>query len=104
MGVRSITAHAEDGRWSWHLYGEQQPFEKVDRYSERITRKRFDRDLLLEYLAAVGISADDEDFYGRGVLVAQVVSYKRVQLTAEQVRQNLAGKRREWGPDGRAVR
>lgn len=52
-------------------------------------RKRFDRELLLEYLAAVGISADDEDFYGCGVLVAQVVSYKRVQRTADQVRQEL---------------
>jgi hypothetical protein len=31
MGVRSITAHAEDGRWSWHLQGDQQPFERVER-------------------------------------------------------------------------
>jgi len=89
MGVRSITAHAEDGRWSWHLYGEQQPFEKVDRYSERMIRKRFDRDLLVEYLAAVGIRADDEDFYGRGALVVEIVDYKRVQLTAQQVRDDL---------------
>ena len=73
------------GTW----YGEQQPFENVDRCSERMIRKRFDRELLLEYLAAVGISADDEDFYGCGVLVAQVVSYKRVQRTADQVRQEL---------------
>lgn len=89
MYVRSITAHAEDGRWSWYVNGEPQPFERVERYSERLVRKRFDRQLLLEYLAAVGIAADDEAFYGSGALVEQLVDYQRVRQTAEEVRAEL---------------
>ena len=89
MGVRTITAHSEDGRWTWDLYGQEQSFERVDRYRDRMIRKRFDRQLLMEYLAAVGIRADDEDFYGQGALVVQIADYKRVQLTAQEVRYDL---------------
>jgi hypothetical protein len=89
MGVRSIVAHAEDGRWSWHLHGTPQPFERPERYSARKIRDRFDRDLLLEYLAAVAIRADDPSFYGRGVGVYQNVNFSRVQRSATQVREEL---------------
>ncbi len=54
-----------------------------------VIRQRFDRSLLLEYLLAVGIRADDEDFYGPGALVVQIVDYHRRQLTAQQVREDL---------------
>ena len=89
MGIRSITAHAEDGRWSWHLWGRAQPFERTDRYSERLVKNRFDRALLLEYLRAVGIDADNEGFYGPGLLVTKIVDYKRRQLSAQQIRDDL---------------
>ncbi|HEX8770485.1 MAG TPA: hypothetical protein VF711_06940 [Acidimicrobiales bacterium] len=48
-----------------------------------------ERQLLMEYLAAVGIRADDEDFYAPGALVVQIADYKRVQLTAQEVRNDL---------------
>ena len=89
MEVRTIVAHAEDGRWSWHLHGTPQPFERPERYSARKIRDRFDRELLLECLSAVGIRADDPSFYGRGVGVYQNVSYSRVQRSAAQVREEL---------------
>lgn len=41
--VRSILADCADGRWSWHATGAVQPFEKLERYSHRTIRERFDR-------------------------------------------------------------
>ena len=47
------------------------------------------REVLFEYLEAVGIRADDEGFYGRGAVVVQTVDFTRVQLTAQQIREDL---------------
>jgi hypothetical protein len=89
MMVRSVVAHTEDGRSSWRLEGPEQPFERSDRYRAPRVRDRFDRALLIEYLGAVGIRADDEAFYGDGVRVRQLVDYPRMQMTAREVRESL---------------
>ena len=89
MYVRSITAHAEDGRWSWRTSGEPQAFEDVERYNARRIRDRFPRSLLIEYLQKMGISADDAGFYGHGVAISQRVAYERRQMAAQQVREWL---------------
>ena len=86
MYVRTIAAHAEDGRWSWRASGPLQAFENAERYTARRIRDRFDRGLLVEYLAAMDIRVDDLTFYGEGFGFRQIVRYKRRQETAAQVR------------------
>lgn len=70
--MRTLSAHATDGRWSWHESGEAFAFEEAERYSQRLKRKRFDRDMLLRYLMALGIIVDD-DAYGVATLLQKVV-------------------------------
>ena len=68
--VRTIACGIYDeGRWLFETYGPVQPFEEPERYQRRLKRERFDREMLLRYLAALGIRADEPDFYGDGVLV-----------------------------------
>ena len=57
--VRTLSATATDGRWQWHESGERFPFEEAERYRARLKRNRFDRELLLTYVAALGIPVDD---------------------------------------------
>ena len=71
MQVRTISAYAADGRWSWHESGEVQPFERVDRYAARRKADRLDRDLLVGYLDALGIRVDDPRFYADAVAVVR---------------------------------
>lgn len=73
--MRTIAAHAEDGRWSWHSTGSPLPFERQGAYHARRIRDRFTRALLVEYLAALGIAVDDPGRFGSGVLVHQRVSW-----------------------------
>jgi hypothetical protein len=89
MYLRTLAAHAEDGRWSWYESGTEQAFEDPSRYTRRRIRDRLDRPLLIDYLASMGISADDPDFYGAGVSVRQHVNYPVRRLTAEQVRKDF---------------
>jgi hypothetical protein len=86
MHIRTIAAHAEDGRWSWTADGLVQPFEAPQRYEARRIRDRFDRALLVQYLVALGIRVDDPTFYGHGFALRQLVSYERRRETAAQVR------------------
>lgn len=69
MYVRTISATAEDSRWIWHSDGDPLPFEETERYSARRIKDRFDRDLLLRYLEALGIPAATDDAYGPAKLV-----------------------------------
>jgi hypothetical protein len=85
-GVRTISAHAEDGRWSWGADGPIQVFEKPARYEARRIIDRFDRNLLVEYLAAIGIRVDDRAFYGDGFGLRQVVAFQPRRETTAQVR------------------
>lgn len=68
--VRTLAAHCEDGRWSWHEDGQQQAFEVPDRYSARRIRDRLDRPLLVQYLSALGIDIDGVNFVGSGLIIA----------------------------------
>ena len=85
--VRTLAAHAEDGRWSWHESGSTQPFEQTERYTARRKRDRLDRPLLVEYLNAMGIRVDDERFFGSGVVVTQRVDLPSRTESVEQFRQ-----------------
>lgn len=73
--IRTLAAHAEDGRWSWHESGEVQPFEVTDRYQARRKRDRLDRALLVEYLSSLEIKVDEPKFFGDGVGVIQSVDW-----------------------------
>lgn len=77
MYVRTIDAGIfDEGRWRFDTSGTPQPFENVERYRARLVRDRFDRALLLEYLAALDIRADDPDWYRDGILVTEGGSWK----------------------------
>jgi hypothetical protein len=66
--VRTIAAGVFDGgRWTFDTWGAIQPWEDVDTYSAPRIQDRFTRELLLRYLHALGIEADDPSFYGRGL-------------------------------------
>jgi hypothetical protein len=72
MYVRTIDAGVFDsGRWQFETSGTVQPFEDVDAYSAHRIRDRFSRPMLLEYLAALGIDADEPGFYREAVLVQE---------------------------------
>jgi hypothetical protein len=51
----------DKGSWEFEALGDPQPFELAER--------RLDRDLLLHYLTAVGIEADEPAAYGDGMLI-----------------------------------
>lgn len=75
MAIRSLAAHCEDGRWSWHEWGKVQQFERPERYGARRKRDRLDRPLLVEYLGAMGIHVDHAAFFGRAWVVHQLVDW-----------------------------
>lgn len=77
MYVRTIdTGIFDEGRWWFDTSGTPQPFEDLERYKARLVRDRFDRALLLEYLSALDIHADDPGWYRSGVLVTEGGSWK----------------------------
>jgi hypothetical protein len=84
--VRTLAAHAEDGRWSWDASGVLLPFEDPGRYRARLVRDRLPRDLLVGYLAALGIGVDDDACYGRAVLVTQRVGWPSRTESLRQAR------------------
>ena len=86
MYRRSICAYCADGRWSWHEDGAPLPFERVERYSARRLRDRFDRPLLIDYLEANEIHADVPAFFGDGVTVVQKVTYSVRSESSAEVR------------------
>ena len=86
MYRRTIAAHAVDGRWSWHESGESLPFEHPQRYAARLKRSRLDRPLLAEYLAAMGINADDDAAYSDATFIRQRVSWNTRKQTPYQTR------------------
>jgi hypothetical protein len=91
--VRTIDAGVFDsGRWEFEMWGEPQPFEETDAYEKRLVRDRFDRAMLLRYLAALGVDADDPDFYGDAVLVQQRgLVLRRWRASLEQARKECLG-------------
>jgi hypothetical protein len=94
MYKRTIAAHATDGRWTWDQSGVPFDFEHTERYSARRIRDRFDRTLLLEYLERFGISADEDTFYGDGILVRQQVTYETRTESLEEAKAAIVSGRR----------
>lgn len=86
MAIRTLAAHCQDGRWSWHESGIVQPFEQPQRYGARVKRDRLDRPLLVEYLGALGIDVDDSAFYGPAWVVRQVVGWETRRVSVEAFR------------------
>lgn len=85
--VRTLAAHATDGRWAWYESGPIQAFEEPGSYQRRRVRDRLDRPRLVSYLDALGIRVDDPDFYGEGVVLSQLVDWPRSIETAADFRQ-----------------
>jgi hypothetical protein len=86
MHVRALSATATDGRWEWFESGQPFPFERPERYTARRKRDRLDRQLLLEYLDALGIPADDDDAYGPALLLQENATYERRCVSLEEAR------------------
>ena len=90
--IRTLAAHAEDGRWSWHTCGETLNFEDTSRYTARRIRDRLDRTLLLEYLAQLGIHPDDPSKFGPATLVVGASDSAAKSMTLEQARSYWAAR------------
>jgi hypothetical protein len=86
--VRTVIAGIDDsGRWIFELQGDEQPFEETEAYAARLRRDRFTRPMLIRYLSAVGIPADDPHAYGRaGLLLEDPVTTDRRTMTVAQFR------------------
>ena len=90
MYVRTLSASATDGRWEWHESGRPLPFEHVDRYSAKRVRARLDRDMLLAYLAALGIPANDDGAYGAATLMQETATHDRRVMSLAEARADFA--------------
>lgn len=86
MYRRTIDVHANDGRWRFETSGQQMDFEAPERYTARRVRERFDRPMLVAYLAANGIRADDPSFHRPGQLIVQRVDRPGRPESAVRVR------------------
>src|SRR5688572_3363288 len=63
MYERTIDAGVfDEERWRFDASGTVQPFEDTAAYTQRLIRDRFTREMLLRYLMAMGIRADDPTF------------------------------------------
>lgn len=89
MYQRTIGAVATDGRWAWYSSGDLLPFEDAERYTARLVKNRFDREMLLTYLEALEIPARDDNAYGPGVIVQQRVTWKRRTESLDEHRRYL---------------
>jgi hypothetical protein len=88
MFIRSVSATATDGRWEWYESGAPFPFEETERYAARRKRDRFDRPMLLRYLAELGIPVDD-DAYGIATLHQQRTTWASREVTLDEERANF---------------
>jgi hypothetical protein len=89
MHIRSLSATATDGRWEWHESGAPFGFEETERYHERLRRNRFDRQMLLSYLFALGIP-DDDEAYGPATLHQVQAPWNSREVTFEEARADFA--------------
>lgn len=89
MYIRSLAAHATDGRWIWHESGTPLAFEETGRYTARRKRDRFDRAMLLRYLTALGIAVED-NAYGEATLHQGRRWPGTREVTLEEERANFA--------------
>jgi len=52
-----------DDRWDFYEKGEPMPFEQIERYTERLRRKRLTNDMILDYVKAMGWDLRDPAFW-----------------------------------------
>jgi hypothetical protein len=76
----------DSGRWTFRESGEPQPFEERERYTARRIRERFDREMLLRYLGALGIHADDPPLLVGGSRRKHRVRFTPRTSTLDEVR------------------
>jgi len=89
--VRTVSAGIfDEGHWRFEAYGDEQPFEEVEAYSRRLVRERLTRAMLLRYLSALGVEADEPAFYGDGVLVERRVRFRSRTMTLDEARRDYA--------------
>ncbi|SEF15831.1 hypothetical protein SAMN04488561_5093 [Jiangella alba] len=81
---RSLCADCADGRWSWYEDGDPLPFERPELYRARLIKQRFNRAILIEYLSALGIRADDDAFYGGPVAMVDLPRFGREVVRSRQ--------------------
>ena len=87
MYLRTVSAGIYDeGRWRFDASGVVQSFERPELYESRLVRDRLTRSVLLEYLAAMGIEADEPDWYRGGVLYENESPDRPRTLTIAQAR------------------
>lgn len=89
--VRTVSAGIfDEGRWRFDTSGQEQPFEESDAYSSRLVRDRLTREMLVRYLSALGIDADNPAFYGDGVLVESRARWRSRTLTLDEARRDYS--------------
>ena len=73
--IRSISVAFDGAKWAFSAAGQVQPFENVQRYSDKVIKKRFTGEILEAYLNHLEIAAFDESFYcpqgERAILVSK---------------------------------
>jgi hypothetical protein len=79
-----VQVDCADGTWTWHESGEPLDFEHTDRYLAQRRHHRFDRELLIEYLASFGLDPDDPSTFGAAVLLSGDPTSVRAISVAER--------------------
>jgi hypothetical protein len=91
--VRTVSAGIYDeGRWRFLVSGEPQSFEDPSAYGSKRIRDRFNRALLVQYLAALGIAVDDPSFFRTGLLFENLATYPRWTKSFEETRKERSAR------------
>jgi hypothetical protein len=69
LSIRSIAAANDGGSWIFETNGEPLPFEDHQAYDAKRKSERFSPDLLLSYLAALGVPVDAEPDWERALAI-----------------------------------
>lgn len=70
--IRSI-AVLKESKWEFDQYGSPLPFEKTENYSTRQIKKRFNIDLLTEYMKSLEIDAFNQNYYQNDAILIEKV-------------------------------
>lgn len=60
---RHVQAFLDSDAWKFHTHGDPMPFENLDYYRRRRIRDRLSREILAEYLLALGWDIGDDRFW-----------------------------------------
>jgi hypothetical protein len=89
MYVRSVSAVNDGGRWAWHLHGTKQAFEETKAYEATRVADRFDRPMLIRYLAALGIEPDRPGYFGEGAVIETMANWRSRTTPVGEERRRL---------------